>query len=72
MEQAGVNRFGHVIADRKVSERRAVIPAVSRSALPERPIGIGDLRFTRKYRCQRETATVESVFSRNLELVAAG
>jgi hypothetical protein len=72
VQQAGVNRFCHVVGDRKVSERCAVILAVSGSALPERSIGIGELRLASKYRGQRETATIKGIFSRDLKLVAAG
>src|ERR1700761_2975831 len=72
MQQAGVNCFCHVIADRKVSECRAVILSVSGSTLPERSIGIGELRLACKYRCQYESATIESIFRCNLELVAGG
>jgi hypothetical protein len=56
---AGPNRRGRFF------HSRAPFPA-------ERSIRIGGVRFTRKYRGQRKTATVKGVLSRNPELVAAG
>lgn len=69
MQESWEDRFRHVVPNNEVCVGCAKVASISRGALSERGISVGELRVSREGRGENHRAPIERVLTGNLKLL---